>query len=59
MRLASHKLPVATRVITRDSQGRITNRTMGTVFKAHADAYVGSCKMPSWSDSGLGGQPAM
>ena len=35
------------RVVTRDSQGRITNRTMGTVFKAHADAYVGSCKMPS------------
>jgi len=35
------------RVITRDSKGRITNRTLGTVFKNHADAYVGSCKMPA------------
>jgi len=34
------------RVITRDSKGRITNRTLGTVFKNHADAYVGECKMP-------------
>ena len=35
------------RVITKDSKGRITNRLMGTVLKKHADAYVGSCKMPS------------
>jgi branched-chain amino acid transport system substrate-binding protein len=35
------------RVITKDSKGRITNRTLGTVFKNHADAYVGSCKMPA------------
>ncbi len=35
------------RVITRDAQGRITNRTLGTVFKNHADAYVGECKMPA------------
>lgn len=34
------------RVITKDTQGRITNRTLGTVFKNHADAYVGECKMP-------------
>lgn len=34
------------RVITRDSKGRVTNRTIGTVFKNHADAYVGQCKMP-------------
>lgn len=33
------------RVITKDAQGRITNRTLGTVFKNHADAYVGECKM--------------
>jgi branched-chain amino acid transport system substrate-binding protein len=33
------------RVITRDPKGRITNRTLGTVFKNHADAYVGQCKM--------------
>jgi len=35
------------RVITKDSQGRVTNRTLGTVFKAHADAYASTCKMPS------------
>jgi len=34
------------RVITKDAQGRITNRTLGAVFKNHADAYVGECKMP-------------
>ncbi len=35
------------RVITRDSQGRVTNRTIGTVFKNHVDAYAGTCKMGS------------
>ncbi len=35
------------RVIIKDSKGRITNRTLGTVFKNHADAYVGNCKMPA------------
>jgi len=35
------------RVITRDAAGRITNRTLGAVFKDHADAYVGDCKMPA------------
>lgn len=35
------------RVITKDAQGRITNRTLSTVFKDHADAYVGECKMPA------------
>lgn len=34
------------RVITKDAKGRITNRTLGTVFKNHADAYVDKCKMP-------------
>lgn len=34
------------RVITKNAQGRITNRTVGTVFKNHADAYVQDCKMP-------------
>ena len=35
------------RVITKDAQGRITNRMLGTpVLKNHADAYVGECKMP-------------
>lgn len=35
------------RVVGKDAQGRITNRTLGTVFKAHGDAYVGACKMPA------------
>ncbi len=35
------------RVITKNDKGQITNRTIGTVFKNHADAYAGSCKMPS------------
>jgi len=35
------------RVVGKDSQGRITNRTLGTVFKDHGDAYVGACKMPA------------
>ena len=35
------------RVVGKDSQGRITNRTLSTVFKDHGDAYVGACKMPA------------
>jgi branched-chain amino acid transport system substrate-binding protein len=35
------------RLISKDAQGRITNRTQGTIFKAHADAYAGTCKMPA------------
>jgi branched-chain amino acid transport system substrate-binding protein len=35
------------RVITKDTTGRITNRTLGTVFKNHADAYAAECKMPA------------
>jgi branched-chain amino acid transport system substrate-binding protein len=35
------------RVITKDTKGRVTNRTLGPVFKGHADAYAASCKMPS------------
>lgn len=34
------------RVVTKDTQGRVTNRTLGKVFTNHADAYVGDCKMP-------------
>jgi len=33
------------RVIGRDAQGRVTNKTMGTIFTNHADAYVAQCKM--------------
>ncbi len=33
------------RVIGKDAQGRITNKTMGTIFTNHADAYVAQCRM--------------
>jgi branched-chain amino acid transport system substrate-binding protein len=33
------------RVIGKDAQGRITNKSLGTVFTNHADAYVAQCKM--------------
>ncbi|OWQ88955.1 ABC transporter substrate-binding protein [Roseateles aquatilis] len=33
------------RVITKDGQGRVTNRTLGTIFTQHADAYAPQCKM--------------
>lgn len=33
------------RVITKDGQGRVTNRTLGKIFSNHADAYAASCKM--------------
>ena len=33
------------RVIEKDSRGRVTNRTVGTVFTNHADAYAAECAM--------------
>jgi branched-chain amino acid transport system substrate-binding protein len=33
------------RVIEKDSKGRVTNKTVGTVFKDHADAYAAECAM--------------
>jgi len=33
------------RVVAKDSQGRLVNKTMGTVFKDHGDAYVQECQM--------------
>ena len=35
------------RVIVKDAKGQVTNRTLSTVFKSHADAYVGACNMPA------------
>jgi len=32
------------RVIGRDAKGRVTNKTIGTIFTNHGDAYVGACK---------------
>jgi branched-chain amino acid transport system substrate-binding protein len=33
------------RVVARDSQGRLVNKTLGTIFKDHGDAYVEECPM--------------
>jgi branched-chain amino acid transport system substrate-binding protein len=33
------------RVVGKDGQGRIVNKTMGTIFKDHGDAYVQDCAM--------------
>lgn len=46
-RFNSNQFPVQDyylRVVGKDAQGRLTNRTLGPVFKQHADAYVGECK---------------
>lgn len=33
------------REVHKDSTGRITNKTIGTIFSNHADAYVSECKL--------------
>ena len=33
------------RVVGRDNQGRLVNKTMGTIFKDRGDAYVQECSM--------------
>ena len=33
------------RVVAKDSQGRLVNKTMGTIFKDRGDAYVQECPM--------------
>jgi len=33
------------RVVARDNQGRLVNKTIGTIFKNHGDAYVQECDM--------------
>jgi branched-chain amino acid transport system substrate-binding protein len=33
------------RVVAKDSQGRLVNKTIGTIFKDHGDAYVQDCRM--------------
>ena len=33
------------RVVARDGQGRLVNKTIGTIFRDHGDAYVQDCKM--------------
>jgi branched-chain amino acid transport system substrate-binding protein len=33
------------RVVAKDAKGRLVNKTIGTVFKDHGDAYVQDCQM--------------
>jgi branched-chain amino acid transport system substrate-binding protein len=33
------------RVVSKDAQGRLVNKTIGTVFKDRGDAYVQDCQM--------------
>jgi branched-chain amino acid transport system substrate-binding protein len=33
------------RVVAKDGQGRLVNKTIGTIFKDHGDAYVQECNM--------------
>jgi branched-chain amino acid transport system substrate-binding protein len=33
------------RVVAKDAKGRLVNKTIGTVFKDHGDAYVHECQM--------------
>ncbi|BBB60436.1 ABC transporter substrate-binding protein [Undibacterium sp. KW1] len=33
------------RIVSKDAQGRVTNKTLSPVFTNHPDAYVASCKM--------------
>jgi len=33
------------RVVAKDAQGRLVNKTVGTVFRDHGDAYVQNCAM--------------
>jgi branched-chain amino acid transport system substrate-binding protein len=33
------------RVVAKDAQGRLINKSIGTIFKDHGDAYVQDCKM--------------
>jgi branched-chain amino acid transport system substrate-binding protein len=33
------------RVVAKDGRGRIVNKTIGTIFKDHGDAYVQDCEM--------------
>ena len=33
------------RVVAKDAKGRLVNKTIGTIFKDHGDAYVQDCPM--------------
>ena len=47
-KLGKNQYPVQNyylRVVAKDNQGRLVNKTMGTIFKDRADAYVQECEM--------------
>jgi branched-chain amino acid transport system substrate-binding protein len=44
----SNQMPIQSyylRVVAKDNRGRLVNKTIGTIFKDHGDAYVQDCKM--------------
>ncbi len=46
--IASNGFPIQDyflRVIGRDAKGRITNKTIGTIFTRHADPYAAECRL--------------
>jgi branched-chain amino acid transport system substrate-binding protein len=47
-RFNSNQYPIQNyylRVVAKDGQGRLVNKTIGTIFKDHGDAYVQDCPM--------------
>jgi branched-chain amino acid transport system substrate-binding protein len=47
-KLNTNQVPIQSyylREVVKEPSGRITNKLVGTVLKAHSDAYVGECKM--------------
>jgi branched-chain amino acid transport system substrate-binding protein len=47
-KMSNNGFPIQTyylRVIGKDVQGRVTNKTMGTIFTNHGDAYAKECKL--------------
>lgn len=48
VKFAANHFPIQNfylRVIGKDAQGRVTNKTIGTVFTNHVDAFVSKCRM--------------
>ena len=46
LEITSYEAPAGRlRVVGKDSQGRLVNKTIGTVFKDRGDAYVQECSM--------------
>jgi branched-chain amino acid transport system substrate-binding protein len=48
MRFSKNGFPVNDfylRVVSKDAEGRLTNKSMGKIFEKHPDPYVGECKL--------------